>query len=991
MDETELIKQKINIVDLIQEYLPLKKSGVNFKANCPFHNEKTPSFMVSPERGIFKCFGCFPPGELIKTPFGYHNIEEINKDHWVVSGKGNFRRVTETMVHQYDGSLIKVTLRKLGYQVRLTSDHNVFVIRGAPYTQKNYKDFSKRYRRYLKLLITNKDKFNKLIKRYLPIKKVPAGELEKGDLVFYPINRQEKDIDKINLVDYISKSPKRGKTPRKIPLLTPVDEDLLKLLGYWIAEGSNHRAYIRFSLGNHEEDFAKEIVGLIKKIFGLEAKIHRRSDTTNRNGLEVTVCQSQLANVFENLCGKGAANKHIPFIFQELPTKKQKVLLDAIFKGDGTSFMANRSKNYHKSITTISRILAEQLTDILLRSNLFPTVYVNKPHIDKLFVNHKQAYAIFWSEEAIQKYNLIYYQPDRSEYWLLPISKLSKEYYQGPVHNFTVAYDHSYVATNFAVANCQKGGDIFTFLMEKEGMDFKEALEYLAKKAGVVLKEKPDAGKGIRERLFEVNLKAQEFFHYILTEHSLGKKPLKYLKSRGISDSSIKEFGLGYAPNSWESLTHILLKRGFKISEIISSGLAVPSRSGGYDRFRGRIIFPLIDGKDKLRGFSGRVLYPQEPKYINTPQTPIFDKGQFLYGINLAKGEIRNKKEAVLVEGEMDVILSYQSGIKNVVASKGTALTEGQIELVKRYTENLSLSFDMDLAGDSASRRGIEMAEKMGLNIKIVELSSGKDAAEVIHEDPKHWEKAISESVPIYDYYLSSTARRFDIKNPVDLKKIGMELIPVWAKISNDLVRERYIQRLAAFLKTDEKILRDVIEKERGIGQKSYTEVLHQKAGQDNVVTSRSRRELLEEYLIALLLHPPKDFVFVPNFPETILHLFLRETLRQIYVLLVLYLDSISFKSKTFSINEFSSNLPKELLSEVDRLYLTELDDKLISQKMWQKELDGVVSELKKALIKASLEKLSLEIKNAQEFGKMEIVENLNKRFRDLSVKLKNL
>ena len=539
----------------------------------------------------------------------------------------------------------------------------------------------------------------------------------------------------------------------------------------------------------------------------------------------------------------------------------------------------------------------------------------------------------------------------------------------------------------FKCFGCQKSGDIFTFLMEKEGMDFKDALEMLAKKAGIVLKQ-TESKKDFKQRLFEVNLKAQEFFHYMLTKHPLGKNALEYLKSRGVTGESIESFGIGYAPNSWESLTKVLLKRNFTISEIIEVGLAVSSRNGGYDRFRGRITFPLIDSKDKLRGFSGRVLYPAEPKYINSPQTPIFDKSEYLFGINLAKAEIRSKKETVLVEGEMDVIMSHQAGFKNVVASKGTALTEGQVNLIKKFTENLSLCFDMDIAGDSASRRGIEIAEKAGLNIKVIELTSGKDAAEVVKEDPGLWEKAVADAVPIYDYYLTSTAKRYDVKNPVDLKKIGMELIPIWAKIPDDLVRERYIQKLASFLRTDEKALRETIDKEKRFGQKSFTEVFHPKVGVDNIVSPRSRRELLEEYLIALLLHPPKDYIFVPTFLET---LFLRETFRQIYVLLVLYLDSISFKSKAFSINDFSSDFPKDLLTEVDRLYLTELDDKLNSSKAWQKEVDGVTSELKKALIKASLERLALEIRNAQEFGKMEIVESLNKRFRDLSVKLKNL
>ncbi len=533
---------------------------------------------------------------------------------------------------------------------------------------------------------------------------------------------------------------------------------------------------------------------------------------------------------------------------------------------------------------------------------------------------------------------------------------------------------------------CQKGGDHFKFLMEKEGLDFKEALELLAKKAGVVLKRKTEH-KGEKDRLFEVNLKAQEFFHYILTKHKLGKNALEYLHNRGLTDETIKNFGIGYAPNSWESLTHFLRKRGFSIPEITNSGLGVPSKSGCYDRFRGRITFPLIDVKDQILGFSGRVLSPAEPKYINTPQTPIFDKSKFLFGIHLSKGEIRQKQEAILVEGEMDMMMSYQAGFKNIVSSKGTALTEGQIELLKKYAQNLSLCFDMDLAGDTASRRGIEIADKAGMNIKIIQIPSGKDTAEAVKTDPEIWKKAIADAMPIYDYYIESTAKRYDIKNPAHLKQVAQDLIPVWAKITDDFVREHYIQKLANFLKTEDRILQQAVNKARRGETQNYTQVLHQRI-QDNIVATRSRRELLEEYLIALLLHIPRDSNYVPTFPET---LFLAEKWRHIYVFLVLFLDSISFKSKAFDINEFAKGLPPEVTFDVDRLYLTEMDSKLSETTHWQKEVDGVISELKKALIKASLERLSFEIKNAQEFGKIEALESLNKRFRDLSVKLKNL
>jgi len=539
----------------------------------------------------------------------------------------------------------------------------------------------------------------------------------------------------------------------------------------------------------------------------------------------------------------------------------------------------------------------------------------------------------------------------------------------------------------FKCFGCDKGGDIFKFLMEKESVEFKEALEILAKKAGVTLQRKSTDKKDGKERLFEINFKAQEFFHYILTKHKFGEGALDYLHSRNLTDEIIEQFGIGYAPNSWQSLTSFLLKRTFFSDELVTSGLAVSSKSP-YDRFRGRITFPIIDTKDRIVGFSGRVLGKGEPKYINTPQTPIFDKSQTLFGIHRAKNEIKLKNTAILVEGEMDVILSHQAGIKNVVASKGTALTSGQIELLKRFSQNLVLCFDTDLAGDSAARRGIEIAEAAGMNLKVIQVEGGKDPADIATTDPKLWQKAVSEAIPIYDYYLKSVSGRFDSKDPAGIRQIGAELIPIWAKITDDLIREHYIQKLAAYLRTDEIVIRKEIVKEQQTSQNpNYTKVLTEQQKVD--YQQPSHRQLLEEYLMALLLHIPKDHTYVPPFPET---LFVSEELRELFVLLVVYLDSISFRAGSFDINDFVKDVPVELHELVDRLYLLDLDDKLTSDKnVWQTEVNLVVAGLKKALIKASLQKLSYDIKNAEEFGRIEVVESLNRRFRDLSVKLKNL
>ncbi len=534
---------------------------------------------------------------------------------------------------------------------------------------------------------------------------------------------------------------------------------------------------------------------------------------------------------------------------------------------------------------------------------------------------------------------------------------------------------------------CQKGGDIFKFLMEREGVDFAEALEILAKRAGVTLKRKNSKEKDKRQRLFDANLKAVQFYHHLLVKHPLGKVALEYLKKRGLTDQTIEEFNLGYAPNSWESLSGFLKKRGFTTQELIDSGLGVASKSGCYDRFRGRIMFPLIDIKSQVIAFAGRVLDKSEPKYINTPQTAIFDKSNFLFGLNLSKGEVKIKKQLILTEGEMDMIMSYQSGVKNVVASKGTALTQGQVELIKRHADNLLLCFDMDLAGDSASRRGIEMADAAGLNIKVIEIPEGKDPAELASKNIERWQEAVDRAEPIYDYYLRSVSARYNPKTAEGKRKIAEEMIPVLGKITDSFTREHYIQKLAALISTSDELLRKEIGRQGNALAPKFTTVVNLPVDKTRA-NIRSRRDLLEEYLMTLLLKIPSDITFVPSFPETLL---LSENFRSIYVMLVLYLDNISFKGESFNIGDFVKTLPPELIPIVDRLYLSEIDDKLSSSRVWEKEIETVVAELKKALIKASLEKLSAEIKSAQAFDKMELLETLNRRFRDLSVKLKNL
>ncbi len=954
MDQVEQIRERVNIVELISETIPLKKAGRNFKGLCPFHGEKTPSFVVSPERQIWHCFGCFPPGEKVKTPFGYHNIEDLDINHWVVSGKGNLQRITSTMTHIYDGELIGVRLRKLDGIVRMTSDHTVYAIRGAPYTQKKYKDFSKRYRKYLKLRLENQQKYEELVKKHFPIKEIRAGELQKGDLLLYPIRRVVSDLKTINLRTYLTKSIRYGPAPKHIPLEIPVHEDLLKLIGYYIAEGSNHRAYIRFSLGNHEEDFAEEIVRLIAKIFSLNATIHRRSQR-NKTGIEVTSCHAHLANILENLCGKGASNKHIPFIFQDLPVAKQRILLQAIFKGDGTTFKGNKSNKLHKSIRVISRILSEQLIDILLRSRIFPTHHVEKAKVDKLHVKHKEIHSLFWSEEAAQRYDLIYYSDDGTEYWLLPIINLIRKYYTGPVYNLTVDNDHSYVATNFTVANCGKGGDAFTFLMELERIEFPEALRILAERAGVKLeaREVSDEKTQLRERLLAMHQLAGAFYHYLLTEHRLGRRGMTYLKERGMTDKLIKTFNLGFAPNAWENLVHYLSKKGFKPQELELAGLAIRGRSGWYDRFRGRIMFPLKSYRGTTIAFSGRLLEvnAKEAKYINSPETALYTKGDVFYGLDVTKEAIRKAQMAVIVEGEFDLISSFAAGITNVVAIKGSALTEAQVNLIKRFAERIILALDQDVAGDAASRRGIEIADQAGLDTRVAAVPVGKDPDEAARENPTLWQHAVKQAVPFYDFLLSSAIARFGTEESFSKKKVSDEVLPAIAKIDNPIVQAHYVRLIAQKLEVAEEKVHEALTRLRtrktSVGRFSV---------QTNVAKSPSLSP--EQYLLALVLQALDlkrglDLVSAEIDPSD----FEDAAVKRIFMSVVDFLA----QKESLTVAELGKILPQELLATFDQAFLVDLSD-FTTVELWQKELVRITRQIKRNWLRHKIKSLTQQI-----------------------------
>lgn len=984
-DQVEEVKAKTDIVSLVGEYIDLKKAGRNHKAVCPFHSEKTPSFMVSPELQIYKCFGCFPADQLVKTPFGFHKIQDVVEGEYVVSGKAGLKRVLATHERNYKGDLITVKLSMLGEEVSLTGDHMVHIVGGSPLYKYKHKYLARKLRFFKKRGYTKEERLGRLWK-YHPIEKIEARELKKGMTLLYPIDTTVSDIDTIDLSAYITKKwPPHGKKPLTPPLEVKVDERLLKLIGYYVAEGSNHRAYVRFSLGSHEMEFAKEIVDLLKKVFHLDAAIHERKG--DKSGLEVTCCNSILANIFENLCGRGSDKKHIPFIFQQLPPEKQRILLDAIVKGDGHQIkVKGRTKTPSTSLSTTSKILEEQVRDILLRLGYFPSLAV-QPSESKKGVKHKKSYTLRWVDEPKEsRFKKIYEDKEGNKFWLLPIVNIQRKNFKGKVYNLTVEGDHSYVANTFSVANCGESGDVFTFLERYEGMDFYEALKFLADRAGVKLKPTTYQKRGEKERLYEINSQVLKFYQYILLKHKEGKKALDYLKKdRGLKDETIKKFQLGYSPNHpFAGRKYLVEKNKIDLNELSKVGVIYQKGGRAYDRFRGRVIFPLFDHRGNSIGFAGRILPQDEKKdlakYINTPETPVYHKSRVFYALNLTRGEIKKKGKAIVVEGELDAISSWQAGIKNVIATKGTALTEDQARLLSRYAKEAILALDADLAGDSAARRGIAIAQNEGLEVKVARLGKFKDPDEAARKDPDKFKEKLEKAVSVWDFMIDTVFEKHDKKTGEGKARISKEVAPVLASIDDKIVQAHYVKEVSERLDVPEEAVAEQVssakrkEKER----KPKLELEKEEERKD-----KSRRELLEERLLTLAFQTDPKKVFKKKAKKLIKTPLSKRLVEE-------YGDFAKGKKK-FDAGKFGDSLPEELAEGFSEMMLKDIESLIGKPDELDKEIAVIKREIKRLELKDKLNLLGKKMKDLEKEGDDEKLKKVQEEFGKFSEELSSL
>lgn len=413
---------------------------------------------------------------------------------------------------------------------------------------------------------------------------------------------------------------------------------------------------------------------------------------------------------------------------------------------------------------------------------------------------------------------------------------------------------------------CGLGGDIFEFIKQIESVDFPQALERLAEKAGIVLErravpasERPDRKKV----LYTLNDLAARYYQRVLSTSRIAEEARDYLKRRKFSPATLAQWRLGYAPEAGEVLYQFLKKKGFNEQDMEAAGLVVHRDQGGgyFDRFRDRITFPIIDMAGRTVGFSARILHPKEGtgKYINSPESPIYSKSDVMFGLYQARNEIRRKNAAVIVEGNADVVKSQQAGVANVVASSGTALTERQLTKLSRLCEELIFSFDADAAGLTATRRALDLALEQNFRVKLITLPAGaKDPDELIDKDQKLWPQAIEQSADYLEFYFHKLFDILNLQDAHEKKKTAAEFIAILSKVPDSLVRAHYVRKIAETLSVKEALVADLLA--RATGKKTPAPSSAGRPAKNALAPG----ELLESRFIGLLLRIPKllpDFV----------------------------------------------------------------------------------------------------------------------------------
>lgn len=534
---------------------------------------------------------------------------------------------------------------------------------------------------------------------------------------------------------------------------------------------------------------------------------------------------------------------------------------------------------------------------------------------------------------------------------------------------------------------CQKGGDIFTFVQEMEGLEFRDTLERLAEKSGVEIPKFQAYNKeekSQKQKIYEILEAATRFYQVQLERSANGKKIAEYLHQRNISEEQIKNFRIGYAPDGWDNLLKFLLSQDYLIKDIAQTGLLVFKEGGSpeniesyYDRFRDRIIFPVIDVVGRGVGYSARVVPggdEKNAKYINTPQGLVYDKSQILYGIYQARTEIKKRDCVIITEGNMDVAASFSSGLQNIIAVSGTALTKEHVKVLKRYTNNFKFCFDMDEAGQRATKKSIQTCLEEGIDLEIIILPKAyKDINELTIKEPSSWQQVVADSIPVMKYFFDLVFNQYDADDAKGKKMIAHELLNIIKDIDDPIEQSYWLKKLSDRISVDEDVLTRVLEgaklkKERKGDNEEKSEEIK------NVPKTKDRLSILQERLLGLFsLFFNQLSEESKNIDESIFD------------------EEYLVFWKKIIVND-KNGIEKELSQfEIGIKYNYDEKGGFIENKINPlEETEVIKNEIEKARKKELLKKITWDIKKAEEGGDDEASKLLSKEFDRLSKEIQS-
>lgn len=533
-----------------------------------------------------------------------------------------------------------------------------------------------------------------------------------------------------------------------------------------------------------------------------------------------------------------------------------------------------------------------------------------------------------------------------------------------------------------------KAGDVFTFVMEMEGVGFREALEMLADRAGIKLSDYQDASSSYRSDsnpaktnkpvLYKVLAHSAKVYASILQSEQ-SQDARTYLESRHISSDMFTKFQIGYAPNSFQTITGYFRKKNVPDQVLLESGLGVKHqvKNSVYDRFRGRIMLPIRDVMGRAIGYSARILPSlddgQTGKYINSPQGPLYDKSTVLFGLDLAKTAIKQEKRVIIVEGNLDVVMSHQAGIENVVAVSGTALTDKQLKLLKRFTDKIVLCFDADEAGFAASIRSAEQAFKMGFEVEMIEITGGKDVADLVCEDAKLWQDLTQKATGFFPYYIHRIRTHSKSFGPKEKQEVVTKVAPLLAGVSQPIEKDSYVRQLADLLG----ISPDVVYRSLPQDRQSPSD----KVQQTSIPSQKSPEVSLQEKIIGFAFFIPKKHAIINMEKYVFTH---EPAVRVLQALQQFLTEEELFEREAFK-QKHSED--ESFLQYVNELYLTagsQIEELRMEPETIEQVFSQLLNELKKLQIQKILANIRLQIQESKSRHDTERTNELLKKYNQL-------